>query len=320
MASNVPLLLPCRLCEPYITQELVYSTFGQQLGQEVANRSAGGCRRSKHTKPCWSAHLAATPQQKALLGCYVLLTATQLESNAQLESSAHLPQALPACWMLFLAQSTPDGNRKTAWPCVHRLSPQHHAIHTLLWHLPACGCAWSPKHLKQFKTEGFSLLSPLKATRGSPLAFADEKMLSTTFQMFLAVSQAGPSTASAQMQSGLSLNARVPVFRFLEEYQTKRFRLKPAFASEQQIVALEARPGSPEALVEEFTRIREGLLELRHNVVLLRCNEDPDAFYPVSFCRESKLWPRHAACIAAFEPASPACRAMGCFQGRLHGP
>ena len=54
-------------------------------------------------------------------------------------------------------------------------------------------------------------------------------------------------------------------------------------------MALEARPGSPEPLVEEFTRIREGLLELRHNVVLLRCNEDPDAFYPVSCLRKSRL-------------------------------
>ncbi len=41
MSSAAPLLLPCRLCEPYITQELVYSTFGQQMGQEVASRSAG---------------------------------------------------------------------------------------------------------------------------------------------------------------------------------------------------------------------------------------------------------------------------------------
>ena len=82
--------------------------------------------------------------------------------------------------------------------------------------------------------------------------------------------------------SGLSLKPQLPAPRYLEEYQTKRFRLKPAFASEQQIVALEARPGSPEPLVEEFTQIREGLLELRHNVVLLRCSEDPDAFYPVS--------------------------------------
>ena len=81
---------------------------------------------------------------------------------------------------------------------------------------------------------------------------------------------------------------QLPVPRYLEEYQTKRFRLKPAFASEQQIVAVEARPGSPEPLVEEFARIREGLLELRHNVVLLRCNEDPDAFYPVSFLSKSR--------------------------------
>ena len=92
---------------------------------------------------------------------------------------------------------------------------------------------------------------------------------------------------------GLILIAQLPVPRYLEEYQTKRFRLKPAFASEQQIVALEAQPGSPDSLVEEFTRIREGLLELRHNVVLLRCNEDPDAFYPVSFLKESR-WPAQA--------------------------
>ena len=48
MSSDAPLLLPCRLCEPYITQELVYSTFGQQLGQEVACRFAAGCRHSQH--------------------------------------------------------------------------------------------------------------------------------------------------------------------------------------------------------------------------------------------------------------------------------
>ena len=62
MCSDISLLLPCRLCEPYITPELVHSTFGQQLGQEVADRFAGGCRHrqhgqqggcrhSKHTKP-----------------------------------------------------------------------------------------------------------------------------------------------------------------------------------------------------------------------------------------------------------------------------
>ena len=89
--------------------------------------------------------------------------------------------------------------------------------------------------------------------------------------------------------------AQLPVPRYLEEYQTKRFRLKPAFASEQQIVALEARPGSPDSLVEEFTRLREGLLELRHNVVLLRCSELPDAFWPISL-QGSFFWP---ACLGS---------------------
>ena len=103
------------------------------------------------------------------------------------------------------------------------------------------------------------------------------------------MSQASPSTTSGLTQKRHNSIAQLPVPRYLEEYQTGRFRLKPTFASEQQIMALEARPGSPELLVKEFTRIQEGLLELRHNVVLLRCNEDPDAFYPVSVLSKSRV-------------------------------
>ena len=127
-----------------------------------------------------------------------------------------------------------------------------------------------------------------QAPGSSPVAFAKQKMSSTVTQVSsCASSQPLYYFSTDPLQPRSHCSTACP--RYLEEYQTKRFRLKPAFASEQQIVALEALPGSPEPLVEEFTRIREGLLELRHNVVLLRCNEDPDAFYPVSFLRKGEV-------------------------------
>ncbi len=54
--------------------------------------------------------------------------------------------------------------------------------------------------------------------------------------------------------------------------------------SEADIEALQPRPGSPAWLVGEVEAIKQGLLDLRHNVVLLRSPDSPDDFTPVRPC------------------------------------
>lgn len=54
-----------------------------------------------------------------------------------------------------------------------------------------------------------------------------------------------------------------------------------AHCSEMAIEALEPRAGSPAWLVEEVEAIRQGLLDLFHNVVLLRSPDSDNEFTPV---------------------------------------
>jgi len=43
---------------------------------------------------------------------------------------------------------------------------------------------------------------------------------------------------------------------------------------------MQARPNSPDWLVEETATIRKGLLTLRQNLLLLRDPENPDVMHP----------------------------------------
>ena len=52
--------------------------------------------------------------------------------------------------------------------------------------------------------------------------------------------------------------------------------------SEQKVRAIQAREGSPPWLVEELERTKQALMQLQHNVLLLRDVSNPDAFTPVS--------------------------------------
>ena len=52
--------------------------------------------------------------------------------------------------------------------------------------------------------------------------------------------------------------------------------------SESAIEAIQPKPGSPAWLVEEVEAIRQGLMDLLHNVVLMRCPDSDKEFYPVS--------------------------------------
>ncbi len=54
-----------------------------------------------------------------------------------------------------------------------------------------------------------------------------------------------------------------------------------ALRSEADIEALQPRAGSPAWLVEEVDAVRAGLLDLRHNVCLLRCPDSDHEFTPV---------------------------------------
>ena len=51
--------------------------------------------------------------------------------------------------------------------------------------------------------------------------------------------------------------------------------------SESDIEALQPKPGSPAWLVEEVDAVRRGLMDLLHNVVLLRCPDSDKEFTPV---------------------------------------
>lgn len=59
--------------------------------------------------------------------------------------------------------------------------------------------------------------------------------------------------------------------------------------SETQIQAIEARPRSPDWLVDEVALIRDGLMRLCQNVLLLQDPNDADSFYPV--CPETETLP-----------------------------
>ncbi|CAL8472202.1 g11744 [Coccomyxa elongata] len=68
--------------------------------------------------------------------------------------------------------------------------------------------------------------------------------------------------------------------KYLVEYQKGRYHLREEYYSEADIEALQPRPGSPAWLVGEVEAIKQGLLDLRHNVVLLRSPDSPDDFTP----------------------------------------
>ena len=51
---------------------------------------------------------------------------------------------------------------------------------------------------------------------------------------------------------------------------------------EEKIMAIKAREGSPKWLGDEVERIKDGLMKLSHNVVLLRDAENPLVYTPVS--------------------------------------
>ena len=84
---------------------------------------------------------------------------------------------------------------------------------------------------------------------------------------------------------------------------TAVFRFKPEYATEEGLMhsdAFKTREGSPDWLVAETAAMKAGLLELQHNVCLLRDPEDADAFYPriemektTSFAALEE-WARHA--------------------------
>lgn len=59
--------------------------------------------------------------------------------------------------------------------------------------------------------------------------------------------------------------------------------------SESAIEAIQPKPGSPAWLVEEVEAIRRGLMDLLHNVVLLRCPDSDKEFTPVSFASSPHL-------------------------------
>ncbi|CAL5220743.1 g2802 [Coccomyxa viridis] len=68
--------------------------------------------------------------------------------------------------------------------------------------------------------------------------------------------------------------------KYLTEYEKGRYRLKEEYASESAIEAVQPKPGSPAWLVEEIEAVRRGLMDLLHNVVLLRCPDSDKEFTP----------------------------------------
>ena len=100
--------------------------------------------------------------------------------------------------------------------------------------------------------------------------------------------------------------------RFLEETGTcghrdggtaTTYRFKKEFRTEEGLLgsdAFKVRPGSPDWLVDETQALRKGMLQLQHNVCLLRDSEDSDAFYPriemekTNSFRELEDWARDA--------------------------
>ena len=61
----------------------------------------------------------------------------------------------------------------------------------------------------------------------------------------------------------------------------RRCRLACTARRESAIEALQPKPASPAWLVEEVEAVRRGLMDLLHNVVLLRCPDSNKEFTPV---------------------------------------
>ena len=90
--------------------------------------------------------------------------------------------------------------------------------------------------------------------------------------------------------------------------------------SEQKVRAIQAREGSPSWLVEELERTKQALMQLQHNVLLLRDMSNPDAFTPVSppACRPLQSDGRVARHRQG-DRLWVLCHAEGCFALVLHG-
>lgn len=72
--------------------------------------------------------------------------------------------------------------------------------------------------------------------------------------------------------------------RYFAEGPGRRLKFRSQYTTEASLSAIRPRAGLPKEMAEEVDAIREGLLALRQNVVLLRDLEDPNRFYPVSLC------------------------------------
>ena len=95
------------------------------------------------------------------------------------------------------------------------------------------------------------------------------------------------------------------------------WELKTVLAcSEQKVRAIQAREGSPSWLVEELERTKQALMQLQHNVLLLRDMSNPDAFTPVSppACRPSTVrWQGRQYTGRGDNRLWVLCHAEGCF-------
>lgn len=79
---------------------------------------------------------------------------------------------------------------------------------------------------------------------------------------------------------GSAARAEEVAARYMLEDGHGHYRLRPAFASEAAISAIQPRDGSPTWLVEEVAATRKGLMALRQDVCLIPDPEDPDMFHP----------------------------------------
>ncbi len=92
------------------------------------------------------------------------------------------------------------------------------------------------------------------------------------------------------------------------------------FRSEKEIQAISPREDSPAWLVNEIMRVKAGLMELVHNVVLLRDAENADAFFPVGvMCIHCSagLWRLCACLVCTFRLLSLGCLAAAYVSGSV---
>lgn len=70
--------------------------------------------------------------------------------------------------------------------------------------------------------------------------------------------------------------------RYFVDGPGRRYKFRPQCSSEMALWMLQPRPGLPLDFADELETTRKGLMSLMQNVVLLRDQEDPEKFYPVS--------------------------------------